>query len=121
MAPVLGFTWVSSSSRPTSERAVGKASWKLSTRKNKSNPLPGFRNRSRPALRSIHLQMVRIASPKNVAEDPTVVARDRSGPIYCVSIAASSPGASSADDLPKTIRRAISRRHSFRRRCSVRS
>ena len=63
----------------------------------------------------------RIASSKNVTEDCAVVAGDRSGPIYFVSISGSSPSASSADDLPKTIRCAISRRHSFRRRCSVRS
>jgi hypothetical protein len=55
-----------------------------------------------------------VASPKNVTEDRAVVARDRSGPIYCVSIAGSSPSASSANDLPNTIRCAISRRHSFR-------
>ena len=62
-----------------------------------------------------------VASSKNVTEDRAVVAEGRSGPIYCVSIAGSSPRASSADDLPNTIRCAISRRHSFSRRCSVRS
>jgi prophage tail gpP-like protein len=62
-----------------------------------------------------------VASSKNVTEDRAVVAEGRSGFIYCVSIAGSSPRASSADDLPNTIRCAISRRHSFRRRCSVRS
>jgi hypothetical protein len=42
VVPVLGFTRGSSFSRLTSARALGKATSKLSTRKNKRRPLPGL-------------------------------------------------------------------------------
>jgi hypothetical protein len=70
--------------------------------------------------RATRLMAGPVASSKNVTRDFALVAGDRSASIYCTSIADSSPSASSADDLPNTISCAISRRHSFKRRCSVR-
>jgi hypothetical protein len=78
------------------------------------------RLRLRAMCRATRLMAGPVASSKNVTRDFALVAGDRSASIYCTSIADSSPSASSADDLPNTISCAISRRHSFKRRCSVR-